>query len=252
MVRANVTDSGRLEEKYLPAIYFDSSVLIDWWITEGLELEGEEDEDIEEEKDIVLLREILNADKRLEKLVEIRKKVILETPKLNPVISPLCLLELMEWEAESKFKQIASQATSVQFMQRKSRKEIGIHLKTIHQKWLEERESFRGDSGRTAIEALIREFFINSSFAHAHGFDGLLTVDVKDFELTFVMSWKNLAILSYLQLGAADILHILMAQHFGCEFFGSFDSDFKRAKDAILKNTGIHVLSSPEEILSVL
>lgn len=32
-----VTRIGRLRAKYLPAIYFDSSVLIDYWMTEGLE-----------------------------------------------------------------------------------------------------------------------------------------------------------------------------------------------------------------------
>ena len=36
------TKSGKLKAKFLPAIYFDSSVLIDYWMTEGLETESSE------------------------------------------------------------------------------------------------------------------------------------------------------------------------------------------------------------------
>jgi len=36
------TKSGKLKAKFLPAIYFDSSVLIDYWMTEGLETERPE------------------------------------------------------------------------------------------------------------------------------------------------------------------------------------------------------------------
>jgi predicted nucleic acid-binding protein len=64
--------------------------------------------------------------------------------------------------------------------------------------------------------------------------------------------WKEPSAYAYLQLGVADIVHILLAQHLGCEYIATFDSDFKRIKDIIMEKTGISVLLSPEEIIRVL
>ena len=33
-----LTSTGKLQEKFLPAIYFDTSVLVDYWMTEGMEM----------------------------------------------------------------------------------------------------------------------------------------------------------------------------------------------------------------------
>ena len=30
-----LTETGKLQKKFLPAVYFDSSVVIDYWMTEG-------------------------------------------------------------------------------------------------------------------------------------------------------------------------------------------------------------------------
>jgi hypothetical protein len=78
-----VTRTGRLKAKYLPAIYFDSSVLIDYWMTEGLEIDWTEDpmEKIireNEPKGLIVIRELLKADKGLQKVVEIRKNLFLD------------------------------------------------------------------------------------------------------------------------------------------------------------------------------
>jgi hypothetical protein len=47
-------------------------------------------------------------------------------------------------------------------------------------------------------------------------------------------------------------MHILLAQQFGCKYIASFDSDFRRVKDIVTEETGMRVLVSPDEILSVL
>lgn len=73
----------------------------------------------------------MKADKKLQKVVEIRKKLIFGPSKLSAVISPLALLELMAWKAEAAFKQYANEAAGVHVIQRKSKKEIGDYLKKL-------------------------------------------------------------------------------------------------------------------------
>ena len=52
--------------------------------------------------------------------------------------------------------------------------------------------------------------------------------------------------------GAADIMHLLFAKHLGCEYFGSFDSDFERVKEIVYNEIGMKVLTSPDKILEAL
>ena len=45
MKKGILTKTGSLQKRFLPAVYFDSSVLIDYWMTEGMEIpETEVDE----------------------------------------------------------------------------------------------------------------------------------------------------------------------------------------------------------------
>ena len=101
-----VTKAGRLRKRLLPAIYFDTTVVIDYWMTEGMELPEMEVDEIDrliqanEPRHLQVVRRILRSETRLDKVVEIRKKLIFGEPKLIAIVSPLSLLELMEWEAE--------------------------------------------------------------------------------------------------------------------------------------------------------
>ena len=80
----------------------------------------------------------------------------------------------------------------------------------------------------------------------------MLQVDIVNFTISIEKAWQEPSAYAYLQMGIGDILHILFAQHLGCQYFASFDSDFSRAKDIIEKETGINVVTSPEEILAIL
>ncbi len=76
-----VTKFGRLRKKFLPAMYFDSSVVIDYWLTEGAEFELPEGSIKRmmfenESKDIKVVREILKSDKRIARMIEIKKKLL--------------------------------------------------------------------------------------------------------------------------------------------------------------------------------
>lgn len=254
-----MTDSGRLQDKFLPAMYLDTSFLIDYWLAEGMEveMEGENEWDLErtnESPHLHVIRNIINSDKRISKVADIRKKVIYDKPKVVPVFSPISLLELMERQAEAAFKQIASEAVGAINIQRGGKKDIGEKLKHVikeRKKELEKQKEERS-AVSTGLEILIMETMLNRSFVDCHGLSGLMQVDIINFDLNIDRVWAEPSAYAYIQLGAADIMHILFAQHLGCEYFATFDSDFKRAKNIIKDETGINVLLSPEDIVKVL
>jgi len=64
MTKATITTTGRLEEKFLPAMYFDSSVLIAYWMTEGFEMpENNSDRLFEKNKSYLqVVRDILKSE----------------------------------------------------------------------------------------------------------------------------------------------------------------------------------------------
>jgi len=254
-----VTRIGRLRAKYLPAIYFDSSVLIDYWMTEGLETDWTEDpvEKIISEnypKSLMVVRELLKADKKLQKVVEIRKKLIFGLSKLSAVISPLALLELMEWKAEASFREYASDAAGVHIIKRRSKKEIGDYLKKLLELRRDEieKQKKRENGYSTGLEIIMSDTWLNRSFAECHGLIGLLQADIVNFKLTLDRAWQEPFAYAYLQLGTSDILHILLAQHLGCIYIASFDDDFRRAREIIEEESKMKVLTSPEDILGVL
>ncbi len=254
-----LTETGKLQDAFLPAMYFDSSVLIDYWMTEGMEMpENEMDKLIKSNEPpyLQVVRDILRSEVRINKVAEIRKKLIFDKVKVVPVISPLSLLELMEWQAEAAFKQIASEASGTRLIQKKSKKEIGDYLKKVLEMRCEEIKEQEKKGGEpfesTGLERLISETWLNRSFAECHGLEGLLQVDIINFSLTVDKTWEDPFAYAFLQIGLADIMHILFAQHLGCKYIATFDSDFVSVKDIITEETGMTVLTEPDEILNIL
>ena len=257
MKNSVLTKNGKLQKRFLPAIYFDSSVLIEYWMTEGLEMPETTTDKMLKKRGLPhlpVVRDILRSEIRINKVVEIRKKLLFEKVRVTPVVSPLSLLELMEWHAEAVFKQIASEASGVVFIQRKNKKQIGDYLKKALElrkaEVLEQEGRKRGLS--TGLEILMLETWLNKSFEESHGLEGLLQVDIVNFHLPVNKAWEEPSAYAYLQLGIADIIHILLAQHLGCKYIASFDSDFIRVKDIIGEETGISILTNSEEILDTL
>jgi len=75
-------------------------------MTEGLELDVPEDQVLKiirknEPKNLIVIRELLKADKMVQRVVEIRRKLLFGKPKLSAVISPLSLLELTSSRSRS-------------------------------------------------------------------------------------------------------------------------------------------------------
>ena len=254
-----VTGRGKLTDSCLPAIYFDSSVVIDYWSTEGFEIDAPDDivariAKQNEPKEHQVIRDLFKTDKRFNNMIAIRKKLTSGESKFTAVISPLGLLEIMEWNAEASFKQMAVEAIGALPMQRKGKKEIGDYLKKLMALRTEEVRNLLRTKKEysTGLEIIMSKTWLNGSFAECHGLQGLLQADIVNFKLTIAKALQEPSAYAYLQLGAADILHIQLAKHFGCSYIASFDDDFRRAKEIIEKETKMILLCSPEEILRVL
>lgn len=273
-----LTETGRLQDKLLPAIYFDSSVVIDYWMSkEWTELElsgwvGQKDYWVPEglvkfqknklvqlHDDLVsqkreYIKKLLKADIRLSKVAEIRQKLNCGETKATAVISPICLLELAEWYAEARFKQVASEEAGVMFIQKKGKKEIGDYLAKLFSGVIA-KEFETTDERKDEVNGegmLFTETFLNP-LAERYGLQGLLKTDIVNFNISVSDALHHTPIsYAYVQVGATDIMHIMLAQHLGCNYIASFDTDFRRVSEIINLTTGMKLLSSPEEILNIL
>jgi hypothetical protein len=263
MIRSVTTSNGKLQKRFLPAIYFDTSVIIDYWLTEGMELPPEafngrgDWAEISHGPVATVMRDLLKSDKRINKVVEIRKKAMFDDIKVTPVTSHVSLWELQEWNAEAGFKQLGAEISGAIFLQKKGKKEIGDYLKTTYMQWLEEGDEKHHDqkTGTSGLQLLSNATWINDSFAGAHGLRGIIVAETLNFCWPPKKSrnrrpFPNPEVFAYLQIGIADIFHILLAHHLGCQYFASFDSDFRRCQEFI-EEVGMSLLSSPEEILSI-
>jgi len=274
MGKGILTETGRLQDKLLPAIYFDSSVVIDYWMSEEwteLDLLGfgggkdywvqeglvkfQKEEWVQHHEDLLsqkreYIKKLLKADVRLSKVAEIRQKLNSGKAKATAVISPPCLLELAEWYAEARFKQVASEAAGVMFIQKRSKKEIGGYLSKIFTGAIEEEFSKTEEIKSEGV--LFLETFL-PSLVESKGLKGLVQADIVNFCLSSSSTlYQTPSIYAYIQVGAIDIIHILLAHHLGCKYIASFDTDFQRARQVIYLKTKMKLLSSPEEILEIL
>jgi hypothetical protein len=249
-----VGEDGRLLPMYLPAVYLDSSVLIDYWITEGAEVEYPPELTPREAPHVPILRELLNSDRRYAGMIAVRKALLGEELKATAVCTALAQLELIEWRAEATFKTLAAQAAGAPAIQKKSKKDIGDLLRKVLEQRRQEAASKTVDrsQGSTGLELLAAETWTDGGFARAHGLRGVAIADLRRFKLMVHEAWDVPQLLAYLQVGMADIMHLLAAVHLGCTWFASFDSDFERCREHIQDGLHLKLLRSPEEILATL
>jgi predicted nucleic acid-binding protein len=245
-----LTKTGRLRKAFTPAVYFDTSVLVDYWSAEGLEWADKES--LPPNDLTAFLRELLRTDKRISEGYKIRKAILMERPRVFSVTSSLATLELVEWYAYVNFKQVATEAAGATAVQSKSRKEIGDLLKRLTDLARDGRRRNSGQIQSSPVEHLSRATWLNPSFSDSHGLAGIVEVDLVNFNFTLWNVWDKACLLAYHQVGMADTLHILAAYHLGCEYFASFDSDFKRIREILEDAYGITLLSSAQELLQTL
>jgi hypothetical protein len=247
-----VDGSGALVAALTPAVYFDASVLIDYWVTEGMEHKADPDMPSRNAPHEDVIRELLKTDKRFAGMVEVRKALLLESLGARAVTSSLALLEVIEWHAESAIKNLAAGATGAKAIQHMGKKDTGNLLNRILEDRHDEAEGESPDRRgvSTGLEILTAETFIGPGFAQAHGLAGVVVADIVGFNFSEWDAWDVSQILAYLQMGMADIAHLLLACHLGCKWIASFDSDFVRCRKHIHDGMGLVLLATPEEILA--
>ena len=212
--------NGKLKEPYLPAIYFDSSILIDYWISETLE--WPEDENTEEllrigHPEDFLLRQLFIKDKRIKDTFKIRDKILSGNSNLTAITTSLSLIELMEWHTEAVFKEYATESLGSMFIQKKGKKEISNFLNELLIEANEiKREELFNETKDWKVEALKRlmgDLWLNRSFVNHHGLLGISQIDIKNFDFKIDKAWQESSALAYLQMGGVLIYYISFLQN---------------------------------------
>ena len=246
-----LTTQGRLADAFLPAVYFDSSVLIEYWETEGAIGAPDSEGPSSREDDRAYVRDLLRADRRFGPMVKIREALLFEETKATAVVCPLSVLELVEWHAEASFKNLAADAAGTNAIQRKGKKEIGGLLDHVL-KGVREMNLAGRYSAYSPVAHVFGETFVDPGFARIHGLRGLVVADIVGLSFSERDTWEVAQYLAYLQMGMADIVQLLVARHLGCSWVASFDSDFDRCRAHIKDGLSMSLLSTPEDILGVL
>ena len=207
-----------------PRIYCDTSLVINYLIAEGREPEAQsslipEPEYSKTEREF--WDKLFRHDKKYKLATNLRSIIGWQFPNVEIVISPFVLLELDGWYAEESFKRNAIGSTNVKAIQTYSRKQIGEYIKTIWNEAESDQGSFAADVWRAIACGARGEAIAGIKIEKVDG----LRFD----EATF----SKVAVFACLQIGMADIVHLLAADELKCTHFATTDSDFNRVKDEI-------------------
>ena len=188
VIEKPITDEGRLRDELLPAVYFDSSVIVDYWSAEGIETSRNHEKDGtvqlgNEYEDAI--RELFKYNKRLDKMADVRELVQFGDASCIAVTSPLAILELTEWHAHAVFKQIASEAAGNICIDRLSRKQVGDYLKKIYHEGVQQEKEVEDSHcvNKAPKAALMRDCILNTSFMECHGLNGVIDVEIKNLSI---------------------------------------------------------------------
>lgn len=247
-----VDDQGQLLDKFKPAVYFDSSVLIEYWSAYGLDLTSNRPIDqMLRPMFWRIVSEISDTDKNLQLLSEIRHRIESGQSKLFCITSPLGILELIEWFTYSVIKDTFASFLGVKRVERSLNKEkIRKILRKIEGKAKDEPQNPSEPGMPSEPMNLLMETLIKPAVARFHELRGVIIADIRGFAFTENCAWDAAGELARFQIGAADILHVLVAHHLGCQYFASFDSDFRfsRVREILQKDFHLELLGSYQEL----
>lgn len=243
---AEIGTDGRLTKQFLPAVYIDSSVLIDYVLAEPPRASPDLPTTFFDRLNQVI-RRVVQPQGRLAKVRQIRKKLVDTQTRPTAIVSPLCLMEFAEWRAHSVFSDYAANSLGAKQAIRMGRKDVGCCISRI----LSMGEDCPEGEMRSAAKFLASDLLLTSTWTHGDEFNGLFWADIQHFSLG-LSDMNHPDLLACAQVGAADILHLLFARHLGCQYLASFDADYKRARDLAGAWLPLEVLVSPEELLAKL
>jgi hypothetical protein len=221
--------------------YIDSSLAIEYVNAEGVEHDDLLSPANRSAEDTYLL-DLLKADRDFSLAAGIRKKLHVGSSRLQFVVSPLVWIEVNEWIAEERLKERASRVTQFTRLQREGKKRIGTFLREI--RYASDPDNHLRPFNSVA-EKLFKDTTISSRSLATGALKYITHVDLTGFSLshTTIQTAVNLA---YMQVGAADIMHLLVAAHIGCTHFATIDSDFDRVREAVEADLGLVVLFRDE------
>lgn len=244
---------GRLLKKHLPAVYFDSSVLIDYVCCEELTYPEEMRLPTTLTPQESAFSSICKDDPKLNVLAKVRHALDEFKPRITAVYTGLGILELQGWWAENCLKQSALSSQPLKVVSKWDKKQSGRHLKKLFDARREESSETNSSQATklTDLECFMRSSWLDPAWTENEMLRGLRFVEISKFQLDMKKVWGGASALSFLQLGAADIFHILFAQHLGCDYIVSFDSDFQRVQEVLHEEWGLRVVSNPKDLLAL-
>lgn len=257
---ARLNEDGTLQKEFTPAIYCDTNFLRHYYHAEGAEFffdengnsidppwKGDFPEIIPSSNDLrhKLIVDIINPKDFSKDFGCIRHITSYCLSKASLILTPLSLLELYKLHAEVNFKNICAESLGAKRIQRMGEKEVGQHLSKLYSKWLTEKQN-------EVLKDLIQDCYLNMSFARAHGLQGTFYISDHTIRITEGDVGNFLWIPAFLQLEAADVLHLHSAKQLGCEYFATFDKGFAINKDIIKEASGIQILCNAKEVLKIL
>lgn len=222
-------------ERSIPAAYCDTSFILEYWQA-FVEHEGTDMHNLEllnRPKYLDYIKLLLKSESRHERLKPIRRLIDSYAIETNLISSFFALTELHEKHAEWNFKATIADATNIDRTFNKGKKDIGNLITKVYRGNGEERDMIFG--------SLFPHQLFNSLF-------GIEFKDIKSLSLTSKSFFSKYAILSVLQVGTTDILHVIAAKKLGAKVLLTFDSDFGRVKDVIKDLFNIEVFSTIPEI----
>ncbi|MDA3780281.1 MAG: hypothetical protein PF487_08730 [Bacteroidales bacterium] len=235
--------------------YIDTSLLIEYCKAEGseLELKGfekrvEELNNSNKEKE---LKEVFDkfvgkkkVKERFELCKNLRKKQIYKKSDIRIIVSPLALIEYHKWYSETVLKNELTNYYNFKDIRSKGEKDIGEFYKGILKI---NNFDFRGNTPESTILGWAR---LDPYLVENDCFIGLELVDIKGLNISFADVWNKFSLFSILQIGLADILHLIVAIKFGCKYFLTLDSDFRAVKEIMLeyKDKDIEMIVGVDEI----
>ena len=221
-----------------PIIYCDTSFLLEYWEADPYyddsPLEKLSKQNRPKEYDYI--KRFITTEKRHESLKPLRRLIDNYQGNIQLVSSVFALMEIYEKHAEWNLKKLLMEATGIDRILNKGRKDIGDMIK----KMLDNEEE-----GKSIVYSLIPYDLGRSLFG----------VEFKDLQNCYFSErdfHKKITLLSVLQLGVADILHLIAAQKLGAQYLFTYDTDFERVKDIAESNFGVEVICSQGAIEAAL
>ncbi len=248
--RAEIDSKGKLTPDFLPAAYFDTGVLYDYWLVESClgycdrrstAAKGTTPLYHQTILDLVEAGRELDSAKQLVEFIHSN----CENLKLHLIYTPLCLMELSKIYSEATFLDYVAEVKSLKLLQRIHYKNIGRYLSRLTAIGRKERR----DGQAHGSEVLLGSTHFDVEFL-GEGLAHFCCADIVNYSLHYE-DFLFASELSYLQVESSDIMHLLYARHLGCSYFITLDDELARHGRKYEKQLGLKIVKGYERIMEL-